>query len=106
MLKKILTLALVVASTSLLGAADDGMGCDEGALPTAQQIELSLPSELTNCPGLPVSPGINATKQQTAVYITKLYNVAQSCSRNNRALGVMLKRYDAQAKRLMAKYQK
>lgn len=106
MLKRSLTLAVVACSTMLLGQAADGMGCDSGALPTAQQIELNIPSELTNCPGLPVSPGATATKQQTAVYITQLYNVAVSCSRNNKAVGAMLKRYNAQAQKLIAKYNK
>jgi hypothetical protein len=95
-----LKFAFVLLAPLLIAAGQPEGGCDDGALPSAKQIELSLPPALLECPGLPVSPGEGATKQQTAVYLTKLYNVARQCSQNNKAVAKIVRRYEAQAARL------
>jgi len=54
-------------------------GCNQQGLPTVEQINFYLPSEVRNCPYAPPSPGKNATKKQTARYIIKLYSAWKQC---------------------------
>jgi hypothetical protein len=58
-------------------------GCNTSQLPSVRQIELNIPTALLQCPNLPKSPGASATRRQTAIYITELYNTAVECKADN-----------------------
>ena len=70
----------LVAVAALALAAGQG-GCEPPAAPTMQQVQLYIPDSLLTCPKAKAikNPGASASKQAVAIYITKLYAVADDC---------------------------
>jgi hypothetical protein len=79
-MKKFLVLMAMTTTVALMGAGGQG-GCDQ-PLPTTQQIELNLPSEIRHCPYAPKSPGAVASRRQIATYLVKLRDAWSVCHGN------------------------
>lgn len=84
--------------------ADGSGGCDGETLPSVEQIDLNLPSELRTCKYAPRSPGQNATRRQTARYIVALYDAWKDCHGNNQQIDALYKQYRVKIEKLRAKY--
>jgi len=69
---------LMLAPLLLAAKGSPGGGCDQ-PMPTVQQIDLNLPDEIRRCKAAPKSPGANASRRATAVYIVKLYDAWSEC---------------------------
>ena len=97
-------LAISAVALLALTGADSSGGCDGEYLPTVEQIDLNLPSELRTCKYAPRSPGKNATRRQTAKYIVALYDAWEDCHGNNKQIDNLYKQYKVKVEKLRRKY--
>lgn len=91
-MRKALAIALAVL---LSGCASTG-----GNMPTMEQVQLNIPQSVRECPGLPASPGGNASQRQTAAYIVRLVSAIQRCRQNNQAVDKIYRQYQSKIKQL------
>lgn len=68
-------------------------GCDDNSIPTVEQIEFYIPSNMRNCPYAPKSPGRGASKAQRAAYIQGLYYAWKRCYDDNKAIDRLYSQY-------------
>lgn len=97
-------LAISAVALLALTGADSSGGCDGEYLPTVEQIDLNIPSELRQCKYAPKSPGKNATRRQTAKYIVALYDAWEDCHGNNKQIDNLYKQYKVKVEKLRRKY--
>lgn len=104
-MKKIVApIFVAVMTVGLMGQAGPA-GCnDPDYLPSIEQIDFYLPSELRTCKYAPPSPGANATRRQTARYIVKLYDAYKDCKGNNQKIDALYEQYRGKIDKLRAKY--
>lgn len=92
-MKKVV-LAVALCAPVLMGADGSG-GCD-GPLPTSEQIKLNLPEEVLNCPYAPKSPGANASREQTAIYLLQLHAAWKNCNGDVRDVNRLYRKWQAE----------
>lgn len=104
MKKFVAPLVVAMMTIGLMGQSGPA-GCnDPDYLPSVEQIDLYIPSELRNCKYAPPSPGAGATRRQTARYIIKLYDAYKDCKGNNQKINALYEQYRYKIDKLRSKY--
>lgn len=103
-MKKIIVV-LLLAPLLLAAKGNPGGGCDK-QLPTVTQIEYHLPDAIRYCKYAPKSPGPSATRRQTAIYITKLYDAWEECHGDLKEANRLYSKWKAQVAKFNGKKKK